>query len=326
MVLVDGAVKDTVNLRASTAAYRRVVWTRTWPTADQRTIEIRRDPAVAGTLDLDGLLVLEEPTPDPILAGAGDIASCASTGDEATAELLDAIDGTVFTAGDNVYYSGSSALFANCYDPSWGRHRDRTRPVPGNHDYLTAGAAGYKAYFGRLATPSGTTWYAYDLGAWRIYALDSECALVGGCGSASPQGEWLSTDLARHPRRCVAAIWHRPLFSSGVHPKDSSMAWIWRKLDGAGAEIVVAGHDHHYERFLRQHADGTNASNGIREFVVGTGGIQLRGFGTVRRNSAVRWNASHGVLKLTLRPAGYAWRFVAVPPVTFSDPGSTGCS
>ena len=325
-VLVDGTMMATVNLRATTTTYRRVVWTKTWPTAEQRTIEIRRDPAVAGALDLDGLLVLETPTTDPVLVGAGDIASCASTGDEATAELLDAIEGTVFTAGDNAYYSGSSAQFATCYDPSWGRHRDRTRPVPGNHDYFTAGAAGYKAYFGALATPRGTTWYAYDLGAWRIYALDSECALVGGCGSASPQGEWLSTDLARHPRRCVAAIWHVPRFSSGIHGNYPTMDWIWRKLDGAGAEIVVAGHDHDYERFLRQHADGTKASNGMREFVVGTGGKDLRSFGTRQLNSMARWNGSHGVLKLTLRPASYAWRFVAVPPATFSDPGSTACS
>ena len=326
MVLVDGAANGTIDLRAATTTYRRVVWAKTWSTAGERKIEIGRDPAVAGKIDIDGLLVLEEPTSDPILAGAGDIASCASTGDEATAELLDAIDGTVFTAGDNVYTSGTSAQFVNCYDPSWGRHRDRTRPVPGNHDYDTAGAAGYKGYFGTLAAPSGTTWYAYDLGAWRIYALDSECALVGGCGSTSPQAAWLSNDLIRHPRRCVAAIWHVPVFSSGTHGNNASMAWIWRKLDDAGAEIVVAGHDHDYERFLRQHADGTNASDGIREFVVGTGGIALRNFATVRRNSFVRWNASHGVLRLTLRPAGYAWRFVPVPPAIFSDSGSTACS
>jgi calcineurin-like phosphoesterase family protein len=270
--------------------------------------------------------VLDVPTTDPILVGAGDIADCASTGDEATAKLLDAIEGTVFTAGDNAYYSASSANFANCYDPTWGRHRDRTHPVPGNHEYFTPGAAGYKAYFGALARPRGKTWYAYDLGAWRIYALDSECALVGGCGSTSPQGEWLSTDLARHPRRCVAAIWHVPLFSSGIHGDNSRMAWAWRKLDGAGAEIVVAGHDHDFERFLRQHADGTNTSNGMREFVVGTGGRELRSFGTRRPNSMARWNRSYGVLELTLRPAGYAWRFVAVPPATFSDSGSTACS
>ena len=241
VVLVDGAANGTIDLRAATTTYRRVVWAKTWSTAGERKIEIGSDPAVAGKIDIDGLLVLEYPTSDPILAGAGDIASCASTGDEATAELLDAIDGTVFTAGDNVYTSGTSAQFVNCYDPSWGRHRDRTRPVPGNHDYDTAGAAGYKGYFGTLAAPSGTTWYAYDLGAWRIYALDSECALVGGCGSTSPQAAWLSNDLARHPRRCVAAIWHVPVFSSGTHGNNASIAWIWRKLDDAGAEIVDSG-------------------------------------------------------------------------------------
>ena len=324
-VYVDGVRVATVNLSASTVRLRQVVWTRAWPDAASRTVEIRvENPGTAG-VDLDGLMIVEAPTAHPVLAGAGDIASCKSTGDEATADLLDAIEGTVFTAGDNVYTSGTPDEFAQCYEPSWGRHRERTRPVPGNHDYYTAGAAGYKGYFGPAATPQGKTWYAYDLGAWRIYALDSECTLVGGCGSSSPQGQWLANDLARHPRRCVAAIWHVPLFSSGWHGNDPRMSWIWRTLDTAGAELVIAGHEHDYERFARQYADGTASSNGMREIVVGTGGILLRSFGTVRRNSQVRWSKSHGVLKLTLRPASYSWRFVPVGGTTFSDSGTTTC-
>ena len=207
-------------------------------------------------VDIDGLVVVEPPAPDPILAGAGDIARCDGTGDEQTADLLDGIEGTVFAAGDTVYPVGSSLDFAQCYEPSWGRHRERTHPVPGNHEYLTPGAAGYKEYFGQAATPNGTTWYAYDLGAWRIYSMDSECEVIGGCDSLSPQGRWLVADLARHPRRCVAAIWHRPLFSSGLHRGDRRLTWMWQTLDAAGAELVLSAHEHDYERFARMHSDG----------------------------------------------------------------------
>ena len=324
-VHVDGVQVATVNLSETTVRNRRVVWTRAWPDAAERTVKILiENPATRG-VDLDGLMVVEPPAPDPILVGAGDIARCGTGNDEQTATLLDGIEGTVFTAGDNAYPDGSSRDFAQCYEPSWGRHRERTRPVPGNHEYQTPGAAGYKDYFGSAATRSGTTWYAYDLGAWRIYALDSECAAVGGCGSSSPQGRWLAADLARHPRRCVAAIWHRPRFSSGMERGDVRTAWMWQTLDAAGAEVVVSGHDHDYERFARKHADGTAAANGVRQFVVGTGGAVLRQFGSIVPNSVVRWSGSYGVLELKLRPASYSWRFVSVGGSTFRDTGSTPC-
>ena len=324
-VLVDGTRVATVDLSASSVRHRRVVWTRAWPDPAERTVKIVVERAGSNGVDIDGLMVVEPPAPDPVLVGAGDIARCSSTGDDQTATLLDGIEGTVFTAGDNAYPDGSSRDFVQCYEPSWGRHRDRTRPVPGNHEYLTAGAAGYREYFGSAAVRNGTTWYAYDLGAWRIYGLDSECAAVGGCGSTSPQGRWLATDLARHPRRCVAAIWHRPLFSSGLERGDVRTAWMWRTLDAAGAEIVVSGHDHDYERFSRKHSDGTAAANGVRQFVVGTGGAVLRSFGTRVSNSVVRWNGSFGVLVLRLRPTSYGWRFAPVAGSTFQDSGSTPC-
>ena len=324
-VHVDGVRVATVNLSATTVRYRRVVWTRAWPDDAERTVKILiEDPATRG-VDLDGLMVIEPPAPDPILVGAGDIARCGTSRDEETATLLDGIEGTVFTAGDNAYPDGSSRDFAQCYEPSWGRHRERTRPVPGNHEYQTPGAAGYRDYFGSAAIRNGATWYAYDLGAWRIYALDSECAAIGGCGSSSPQGRWLATDLARHPRRCVAAIWHRPRFSSGQERGDVRTAWMWQTLDAAGAEVVVSAHDHDYERFARKHADGTAAANGVRQFVVGTGGAVLRPFGSVVPNSVVRWNGSHGVLELKLRPASYGWRFIPVGGSTFRDTGTTPC-
>jgi Calcineurin-like phosphoesterase len=322
-VTIDGAPAATVDLNADSTAHRRIVWATTWPTTDTHAVEIS---AIRTPIDLDGLIVLEAPSRDPVLAGAGDIARCSWDGDEATARLLDDIPGTVFAAGDNAYWDGTIKEFDQCYGPSWGRHRDRTRPVPGNHEYQTAGAAGYKAYFGSLAMPSGTTWYAYDLGAWRIYALDSECLAVGGCGAASAQGRWLTDDLARHPRRCVAAIWHVPLFSSGEHGSNRRMAWAWRTLDAAGAELVISGHDHDYERFARQHADGSRSENGLREFIVGTGGAKLRPFRWALRNSVVRWSGSNGILVLTLHPSGYSWRFAAVPGSSFRDAGTTPCS
>ena len=324
---VDGTRVATIDLSATAVRYRRVVWTRAWPDAGERTVKIIVESSGSNGVDLDGLMVVEPPAPDPVLVGAGDIARCGatSTGDDQTAALLDGIDGTVFTAGDNAYPDGSIRDFNGCYDPSWGRHRERTRPVPGNHEYATPGAAGYKEYFGSAAVRNGTTWYAFDLGAWRIYGLDSECAAIGGCGSTSPQGRWLAADLARHPRRCVAAIWHRPLFSSGLERGDVRTAWMWRTLDTAGAEIVVSGHDHDYERFARKHSDGTAAANGVRQFVVGTGGAVLRPFGSIVPNSVVRWNGSFGVLMLRLRPAGYSWRFVPVGGATFQDTGSSPC-
>jgi hypothetical protein len=325
-VHVDDVPVATVDLNATTIRYRRVVWRTRWPDPSEHAVKIVvAEPRTKG-VDLDGLIVIEAPAPDPRLAGAGDIARCTASGDEQTATLLDDIEGTVFTAGDNTYQSGTLSEFELCYGPSWGRHRERTEPVPGNHDYRTPGAAGYKEYFGEAATPNGVTWYAYDLGAWRIYALDSECAAVGGCGSTSPQGRWLSTDLARHPRRCVAAIWHVPRFSSGSHGSNTRMSWMWKTLDAAGAEVVISGHDHDYERFARKHSDGTASANGMRQFVVGTGGTTLRRFGSKAPNSVVRWNGSYGVLVLRLRPAGYNWRFAPVPGSTFHDSGSTSCT
>jgi len=262
---------------------------------------------------------------DPVLVGAGDIASCKSIGDEGTAELLDTIAGTVFTAGDNVYTDGTATEFAQCFEPSWGRHLGRIHPVPGNHDYYTPGAAGYKAYFGRAATPRGTTWYAYDLGWWRIYALDSECLEIGGCGASSPQGRWLTADLASHPRLCVAAIWHVPLFTSAIRRGDTRMRWVWQTLDTAGAEVVITGHSHHYERFALQSSNGSSSAAGMRQFIVGTGGISLRSLGLPALNSEVRSDANHGVLSLTLHSAGYSWRFVSLQGSSFSDFGSTAC-
>lgn len=252
------------------------------------------------------------------LVGAGDISTCGSVGDTATANLVKGIPGTVFTAGDNVYNSGTSAEFANCYNPTWGAFKARTRPAPGNHDYGTAGATGYYAYFGVAAGPAGKGFYAYDLGQWRIYSLNSEII-------STEELNWLENDLDVNPRPCVMAYWHHPLFSSGQHGNDASVKPLWDLLYAAGAELVITGHDHDYERFAPQTPAGAaDASTGIREVVVGTGGAGERGFSSVQPNSQVRNATSWGVVVLQLSDTGYTGTFRPASG-TFTDSFSGTC-
>jgi hypothetical protein len=264
---------------------------------------------------------------DPVFVGAGDIASCASSGDEATANLLDDIPGTVYNLGDNAYEDGTAAEFANCYDPSWGRHKARTKPTPGNHEYHTSGASGYFNYFGAAAGAPSEGYYSYDLGAWHIISLNSMCENVGGCGANSTMVEWLKRDLADHTSSsCTLAYWHHPVFSSGSeHGNDPKMIPSWDALYAAGADVVLSGHDHDYERFAPQTSSGApDPARGIREFVVGTGGKSHYAFGTIRPNSVVRNSDTNGVLKLTLHPTSYEWKFVPTSG-TFSDTGTDNC-
>ncbi len=266
-------------------------------------------------------------TSDPVFVGAGDIAGCASSGDEATAKLLDGIPGTVYTLGDNAYESGTATEFANCYDPSWGRHKARTMPAVGNHEYNTPGASGYYDYFGAAAGDPTRGYYSYDLGAWHIVALNSMCENVGGCGPDSPMVTWLQRDLAANPASCTLAYWHHPVFSSGSeHGNDPKMIPSWDVLYAAGADVVLSGHDHDYERFAPQTSSGVeDPARGIREFVVGTGGKSHYPFGTIRDNSQARNADTNGVLKLTLHASGYDWQFVREAGKTFSDSGSDSC-
>jgi hypothetical protein len=267
------------------------------------------------------------PQNDPVLVGAGDIASCASSGDEATANLLDGIPGTVYTLGDNAYNSGTDDEFANCYNSSWGRHKARTRPSVGNHEYLTPGASGYYNYFGAAAGESSKGYYSYDLGAWHIVALNSMCENVGGCGASSPMVTWLMGDLATNPSSCTLAYWHHPVFSSGSeHGNNPKMIPSWDALYAAGADVVLSGHDHDYERFAPQTSSGVgDPEGGIREFVVGTGGGSPRAFGTIRANSEVRNSETNGVLKLTLHASSYEWQFVPASATILADSGSSNC-
>ena len=264
---------------------------------------------------------------DPVLVGAGDIADCKTlSGAAKTAALLDQIPGTVFTLGDNAYDSGTPREFADCYGPTWGRHKARTRPVVGNHDYRTAFANGYFDYFGEAAGDRTKGYYSYDLGAWHIVVINSNCAQVGGCKEGSPQVEWLKKDLAEHPAPCTAAMWHHPRFSSGrEHGDDPSMQTIWQVLYDAHADLALSGHDHDYERFARLDASGKPDTRGLRQIVAGTGGRELYPWGSTRPGSEIKNNETFGVLKLTLHPESYDWEFIPVEGGTFHDKGSDVC-
>jgi hypothetical protein len=269
------------------------------------------------------------PAADPVLVGAGDISKCGTDYDELTAELLDNIDGTVATFGDDAYSQGTLKQFTDCYGPTWGRHKDRTFPSPGNHEYYTSGAAGYYTYFGNRASPLDANctigckgFYSYSLGAWHIISLNSEVGLDPG----TEQYNWLQNDLATHQNTCTLAYWHRPLFSSGKHGGNGDVKPFWQLLYNYGADVVLNGHDHTYERFGLQDPSGTSdPGRGIREFVVGTGGAGLYSFGTIQANSEVRNNMTWGVMKLTLHPTSYDWEFVPIAGQTFTDTGSANC-
>jgi hypothetical protein len=298
---------------------------------------------MVATLWAGGQAVAQES--DPVLVGAGDIASCTSPGDEATASLLEGIEGTVATFGDNAYPTGTDTDFASCYDPTWGQFKARTMPSLGNHEYETAGASGYFDYFSatngflppsapvpNTAANPGLTlakgYYSYDLGSWHIISLNSNCSFVdgGGCDVGSSQEQWLKDDLATHQSTCTIAYFHHPRFSSGVHDNALSVGPLWSDLYQAGAEVVLNGHDHSYERFAPQNPSGqADPGQGVREFVVGTGGAGFTAFKSVQPNSEVRIANTNGVLKMTLHPEGYEWQFVTVPDGTVADAGSGQC-
>jgi chitodextrinase len=258
-------------------------------------------------------------TSDAVIAAAGDI--CSSPTDCApTASLLDQIaPSRVLTLGDNAYPDGSSSDYTSYYEPNWGRHKSKTSPAPGNHDYHTAGGAGYFNYFGSQAP---APYYSFDLGAWHLISLNGEIDHSSG----STQESWLKNDLAAHPAQCTLAYWHEPRFSSGSeHGSDSSFDPFWRDLYTAGAEIVLNGHDHEYERFAPQNPTAGADPKGIREFVVGTGGASHYTFTTPIANSEIRDNTSYGVLKLTLHSTSYDWNFLPVTGANFTDAGTTTC-
>ena len=263
---------------------------------------------------------VEVPSDAAVLAGAGDIAMCEQLAPaRATARLLDEIveahpETVIFTTGDHAYPDGTAQEFDACYEVTWGRFNARTRPTPGNHDYETPGAEPYYDYFDVFADrpeARGRGWYAFDVGAWRVIALNSIEPVEG------EQLEWLRAELEAEPRECLLAYWHNPLFSSGFHgrqPWDDGRdtAAFWRLLLRHGLDVVLNGHDHVYERFEPQNADGDVVADGARQFTVGTGGAGLHPFVGRRRNAAYRNGDVFGVLMLALRPGAYQWAFIGV--------------
>jgi Calcineurin-like phosphoesterase len=263
-----------------------------------------------------------------VVLAAGDVGACDSNGDEATAALLDELDGTILALGDLAYPDGTAKDFAKCYDPSWGRHADRSRPVPGNHEYETDGATAYFDYFGDAAGDPGEGWYAFDIGSWHLIAMNSNCGAVGGCNEGSDQTTWLQDQLPglSPPHGCTLAYWHHPRWSSG-HEHGSSAATdvFWQLLYDAGADVVLTAHDHQYERFVPLDSSGAADPDGMVEFVVGTGGKSLYEFDEILPTSAAHDNSSYGVLKLTLLPSAYDWEFVPTSDTAFEDSGSATC-
>ncbi|HEX4717467.1 MAG TPA: metallophosphoesterase [Thermoleophilaceae bacterium] len=290
---------------------------------------------------------------DPVIATAGDIAcdpaqpnfnsglgkngNCAQ---KATSDLMvNKGYAAVLPLGDNQYYCGAYDAFMGSYDLSWGLLKPITHPVPGNHEYLThggtepytacdttnAGAAGYFRYFGSAAGAQGGGYYAYDVGSWRLIALNSNCTDAGGCGTGSPQGKFLAAELAAHPTGCTLAYWHIPLYSSGGRASPNSKA-LWTQLYNGNADLVLSAHDHLYERFAPQDDSGNlNTARGLREFVVGTGGANHTSLASLQPNSEIINDQTYGILELTLHPNSYDWKFRPIAGQTFTDAGTTAC-
>lgn len=263
----------------------------------------------------------------PEFLGAGDIATCPGLADEATARLLDLLSGEVFALGDLAYENGTAAEFATCYEPSWGRHRVRTHPVIGNHELGSPGATPYFDYFGLAAGDPAKGYYAFDIGTWRVYALNSNCA-IALCASGSEQEQWLRADIAANPRACALALAHHPRFSSGSeHGSVIALQPLWQALHDGGVELLLSAHDHDYERLAPLDAAGQpDPAAGIRQFVVGTGGAALRAtLAAPLPASEVRQATSHGLLRLVLGESEYEWEFIPIAGQGFTDRGSAGC-
>ncbi len=265
--------------------------------------------------------------PDVTVLAAGDIAQCGNASAETidanrTAQLLDTLPGTLLVLGDEAYDAGTTAQFQNCFDQVWGKFKNRSMPTPGNHEYVTPGAGPYFDYWGELAGPPGKGYYSTTLGAWHIISLNANIPT----GYGSPQEQWLRQDLQATHNKCILAFWHQPLFSSGQNGNDPAMHDVWVDLYNSGATLVLNGHDHDYERFMPQDPEGNaNPLRGIREFVVGTGGGDLRPFAQIQPNSELRHEGAFGVLKLTLHSTSYSWQFVPVAGETFTDSGNAPC-
>jgi len=277
-------------------------------------------------LSLDQAPAVADPPPanaTRVIAG-GDIGECGGAAPE-TAELLEQVQGSFLALGDIAYPKGAPEDYAKCYDPYYGPYKDRTLPVPGNHDYMTEDGLPYFEYFGPTAGSQDQSWYSRDVGDWHIVFLNSNCEFIGGCDEQSAQYRWLTDDLAAAQSKCVAAVWHHPRYSSSEYGDNEDVAPMFNALVEAGGDLVLNGHAHFYERYPRMSGDGQTAESGMREFIVGTGGANLYPFATVNPASEVRWNQGHGLLQLDLKSDGYAWRYLPTDTGVVVDSGTDSC-
>jgi hypothetical protein len=259
----------------------------------------------------------------PTLVAAGDISPAHIGGQQATSDLVLALDPTrVLVLGDQQYDNGTLDEYRAYYDPTWGRFKQRTRPTPGNHEYNTSGAAGYFSYFGAVARPHGSSYYSFDLPGWHLISLNSNIDHATG----SVQDQWLRRDLRGTSQRCVLAFWHHPRFSSGHdHGNSPAVAPFWRALYRHRADLVLNGHLHAYERFAPQTPSAQASAGGIREFVVGTGGASHHAFAAPQPNSRERITGTFGVLRLVLRPQAYLWSFIDTSGTVLDSGGPYRC-
>ena len=289
------------------------------------------------TLNLEIIEVITPPPPppsgDPVIVAAGDIvcntssSTSSSCHQQATSDLVMSINPyAVLTLGDNQYQSGELTNYNTYYDPTWGRAFEKTYPSPGNHEYGTVNAAGYFAYFGDRAGTNSNGYYSFDIGSWHIVSLNSNCSSVGGCGTNSPQAIWLDNDLKTHNNACTLAYWHHPTFSAGAHGDNSKMNYFWQLLDANNVDVALAGHDHNYQRFAPMDLTGSEDPNGVREFVVGTGGKSHYSLDPNVHSTLETYNTStYGILKMTLHDTSYDWEFVGETG-SIIDSGTWNCN
>jgi hypothetical protein len=289
---------------------------------------------------ITALQVTATPSPSPsmtpteiagVLIAAGDMVECGIDPPKQTASLVLQLiqenpDAQVITAGDNEYEDGKAVEFRNCFDPSWGQFKARIHPSPGNHEYHTPNASGYFGYFGEAAGDPQKGYYSFELGAWHIISINSNCGYIGGCGPDSDQIHWLQNDLLTHPNRCTLAYWHHPRWSSGAAGSNPGMDTLWKTLFENGADVVVNGHEHSYERFTPLNGRGeVDLENGLREFIVGTGGRAQRQFNRPIEGSEARSTGVFGVLEFHLFQSSYSWEFRPVEGEGNSDRGKGDC-
>lgn len=329
--VINGSNKVTVKLskkRSLKVNFTGVV--ELPPAPEPQPTTTTTDPGTTTTVSTTTTTV---PTPTgqtATLAAVGDIACDPADGvnpceDEKVADVVETIDPDALALlGDIQYENGTLSAFNAVFDVNWSRFSNIWKPVPGNHEYYTSNASGYYSYFGSDAGDPTKGYYSYELGDWKVFALNSNCLDVP-CSAGSVQEQWLRAELAASSNKCILAYWHHPLFSSGIHGNDTAAKPFWEALEEYNADVILVGHDHDYERFSKQTAEGVASSGGIREFVVGTGGKNNRGFSSISGNTEAYNDSTDGALKLTLKPTSYDWEFVPEAGGTYTDSGSQSC-